>query len=221
MYDILAAGWAAAEASESLALQFAQELRLRFPAPFCERSQRLRRHYLKEAGFAGAPAELAAFLRALSDRQILCSVREAGEGGIFSALWDLAEKEGCGFSISMKKIPICQETVEICEYFGINPYGARSGGMFLLTAEDGGEALRVLTEAGILAEILGELRPGRDKLLRQKEHVRCLNRPQQDSLQAFLARKERSSGDSVQRPAGRREKVNSVPTPSVLTTLMF
>lgn len=187
MYDILAAGWAAAEASETLALQCAQELRRRFPVSFCERSERLRRHYLKEAGFSGAPEELAAFLRAFSERKVLRSVREAGEGGIFHALWDLAEEEGCGFSISMKKIPICQETVEICEYFGVNPYYARSRGLFLLTAEDGGKALRALQEAGIPAEILGELCPGRDKLLRQKEHSRCLDRPQPDSLQTFLA----------------------------------
>ena len=40
---------------------------------------------------------------------------------------------------------------------------------------------------GIPAEILGELCPGRDKLLRQKEHSRCLDRPQPDSLQTFLA----------------------------------
>ena len=106
---------------------------------------------------------------------------------IFHALWDMAEEEGCGFSVSMKKIPICQETVEICEYFGVNPYYARSRGLFLLTAEDGGKALRALQEAGIPAEILGELCPGRDKLLRQKEHSRCLDRPQPDSLQTFLA----------------------------------
>ena len=42
-------------------------------------------------------------------------VREAGEGGIFAALWNMAEACNAGFTVDMKKLPILQETIEVCE----------------------------------------------------------------------------------------------------------
>jgi hydrogenase expression/formation protein HypE len=34
----------------------------------------------------------------------------------------MAEASGVGLEIDLKKIPVRQETIEICEFFGINPY---------------------------------------------------------------------------------------------------
>lgn len=36
-----------------------------------------------------------------------------------------------------KKIPVRQETIEICEFFGINPYELISSGSMLMAAADG------------------------------------------------------------------------------------
>ena len=37
------------------------------------------------------------------------------EGGIFGALWEIGEASGTGITADLRKIPIKQETVEICE----------------------------------------------------------------------------------------------------------
>ncbi len=50
------------------------------------------------------------------------SMHDVSRGGVFAALWELAEKAGVGLEIDLKKLPIRQETVEICEILGINPY---------------------------------------------------------------------------------------------------
>ena len=46
------------------------------------------------------------------------AMHDVTEGGIFGALWEMAEASGVGLEIDLKKIPIRQETVEVCEFFG-------------------------------------------------------------------------------------------------------
>lgn len=59
-----------------------------------------------------------------------------GEGGIFSALWALGEKTKRGFKVELSCVPVMQETVEICEYYDLNPYRLLSGNSILLLSED-------------------------------------------------------------------------------------
>ena len=40
------------------------------------------------------------------------AMHDVTEGGIFGALWEMAEASGVGLEIDVKKIPIRQETVE-------------------------------------------------------------------------------------------------------------
>ena len=47
---------------------------------------------------------------------------QIGEGGVFAALWDLLEPLELGMEIRMDQILICQETVEISEFYRVNPY---------------------------------------------------------------------------------------------------
>ena len=56
----------------------------------------------------------------------------------------------------MKKIPIKQETVEICEVFGLNPYELISGGALLMVTPDGGALVGKFHEAGIPEKILAD-----------------------------------------------------------------
>ncbi len=59
-------------------------------------------------------------------------MHDVTEGGIFGALWEMAESSGIGLEIDLKKIPLKQETVEICELFDINPYGLIASGAMLM-----------------------------------------------------------------------------------------
>lgn len=45
-----------------------------------------------------------------------------GKGGVLASLWKLCERNKWGLKYSLRRIPILQGTVEIANYFDINPY---------------------------------------------------------------------------------------------------
>ena len=98
----------------------------------------------------------------------------AAEGGVFGALWELAEYAQCGLKIDLRRIPILQETVEICEVFDLNPYQLRTEGVFLFLTEHGERLCEKLSEAGICAAVIGKTVAGLDRAVHNEEEVRYL-----------------------------------------------
>lgn len=107
-------------------------------------------------------------------------IRQITEGGVFAALWELAGENGVGFEADLKRIRLLQETVEVCEHFGLNPYQLTSAGSFLLLAADGEKLVKELAEEGVCAAVIGHTHAGRDKIIRNGEEARCLDRPAPD-----------------------------------------
>ena len=62
------------------------------------------------------------------------AMHDVTEGGIYGALWELAEASDVGLDCDLKKIPIRQETVEICGHRSPEREGNRG---FLHRADDG------------------------------------------------------------------------------------
>lgn len=116
----------------------------------------------------------------------VCMMHDIARGGIFGALWELAMAAGAGLDVDLKKIPIRQETVEICNHFAVNPYELLSGGSLLMVVEDGNLVVDSLEEIGIPAAVIGHLTNGNDKIIRNGEDVRFLDRPKQDEIYRFL-----------------------------------
>lgn len=59
-------------------------------------------------------------------------------GGVYGALWTLLRKEGLGASFSQRLIPVRQQTVEICEMTGADPYRLEAANTCLWLCEDSG-----------------------------------------------------------------------------------
>ena len=110
------------------------------------------------------------------------AMHDVSEGGIFGALWELAESAGVGLEIDLKKIPIRQETVEICEFFDLNPYKLLSGGCLLIATEDGNGLVMELEKADIPAVIIGKATDSNDRVLINEEERRFLETTQTDEL---------------------------------------
>ena len=104
------------------------------------------------------------------------------EGGVFGALWEMGSGSGVGLDIDLKSIPIRQETVEVCEALGLNPYILMSSGSMLISAKDGHGLVRELSKAGIHAAVVGKATQGNDRILRNGEDTRYLDKPQSDEL---------------------------------------
>lgn len=110
------------------------------------------------------------------------AMHDITEGGVFGALWEMAAGAGLGLTADLKKIPIRQETVEICEFFGVNPYLIMSSGSMLIAAKDGRGLVERLREAGIHAAVIGRTNSSNDRIIRNGEEIRYLDKPQTDEL---------------------------------------
>ena len=82
----------------------------------------------------------------------------------------------------MKKIPVKQETIEICEFFNINPYELISSGCMLMASPDGNMLMRELEKQGIHGAVIGKAVSGNDRILFNEEEKRFLEPPKTDEL---------------------------------------
>lgn len=114
------------------------------------------------------------------------AMHDITEGGVFGALWEMAAAGNVGLDIDLKTIPIRQETVEVCEYFRVNPYQIMSSGSMMITTKDGAALVRALEQEGIHAVVVGRTTSGNDKILRNGQEIRYLDRPQPDELYRAL-----------------------------------
>ncbi|MGN1205749.1 MAG: AIR synthase-related protein [Eubacterium sp.] len=99
------------------------------------------------------------------------------KSGIFGSLWELAEMSGTGLEIDLEAIPVRQESIEICEQYGENPYEIDSLGSLLIGTEKGGELVRILRQNGIPAAVIGRVTKGNDRMIRHGEETRFLTPP--------------------------------------------
>ncbi len=109
-----------------------------------------------------------------------------GDGGIFAALWDLGEVAEIGVDVELKKISIKQETIEICERFMVNPYQLTSTGSILVVTVDGEALVRTYAENDILGSVIGRTTHGCERVIRNGEEKRFLEKPSQDELYRII-----------------------------------
>ncbi len=110
------------------------------------------------------------------------AMHDISEGGIFRALWEIAESAGVGLNVDLKKIPIRQETIEVCEFFQINPYELLSGGSLIMVTDHGEGLVHALAEEGISASVVGKITAGNDRVIVNEEETRFLDRPRTDEI---------------------------------------
>ncbi len=168
--DIVVSKWIGLEGSARLAEKYADRLSARYPY-----------HMIAEA---------AAFKRYLSIipeaataiKSNVSAMHDISGGGIFAALWELAESAGVGLTVDLKKIPIRQETIEVCEFFGISPYEMLSGGALLMTSDDGEGLVQALEAIYIPATVIGKITNNNDRVIINEDEKRFLERPRADEF---------------------------------------
>lgn len=163
--DLVMTKWAGASGTNGLIIKGKEELQKRFGKDFLDRAESYGRDINCLPGAAIAWENGAAALHNVS------------AGGIFGALWELGEQCGTGLEVDLKKIPIRQETVEICEYYDENPYMIASEGVLLIVASSGSRLVRQFEEAGIVAAVIGQIREDQDRIVRNGEEIRFLVPP--------------------------------------------
>jgi hydrogenase maturation factor len=84
------------------------------------------------------------------------------EGGLWSALWELAEAIGHSIVVDLERVFVPAVTAKICRIMEIDPFAAISSGALLLTApqEDSSAIIEALAHAGIQCTDFGLIEAG-------------------------------------------------------------
>lgn len=151
--DVVAVGYAGCEGSMILAEKEEKLLLTRYPARMLHEAK----------GFSDLLGRIPEAATAI--RSNICMARVVGEGGILSALWDLADTAGVGLNIDWKAVPVKQETIEICNFLDLNPYELLSGGSMVIFCEEASEIVEKLREEGIPAAYIGRTTQSKDRVL--------------------------------------------------------
>lgn len=167
--DVVLTKWIGIEGTALLAKAKEKDLRGRFSEAFVGQAQ----SFLKYISVV--PEAAVAMKSGVS------AMHDVSEGGIFNALWELAEAAGVGLDIDLKKIPVRQETIEVCEVFDINPYFLMSGGAMLMTADNGHDLVRRLELEQIPATVIGKVTDGNDRIVRNEDEVRYIEPPRPEN----------------------------------------
>lgn len=170
--DIVLTGWVACEGTRILAERYEDELIKKLPHSIIKRAKNVDCSYKTEE-----------FKNILGGD---CLIYEAGEGGIFAGLWNMAEETDAGVVVELADIRVRQETIEICEFFDVNPYMLCTKGTFLIVAENGNHVVRVLTENGYDAEVIGYTHSGADRVVLNDGETRFLESRIKDELEKFI-----------------------------------
>ena len=168
--DIVVSKWVGLEATAILAKEKETQLRTVFTEDFVNTAKRFDQYLsvIPEAKVAKACGASA--------------MHDITEGGILGALWEMSNGAGVGIEVDLRKIPIRQETVEICEFFKVNPYLIMSSGSMLIATADGARLVAKLKAAQIEATVIGRSNASNKRIVKKGDEVRYLDKPQADEL---------------------------------------
>ena len=85
------------------------------------------------------------------------AMHDVTEGGVLGAIWELAAQGHCGAVADRGAIPVREETVRLCERFGLDPLRLISSGSMLIACPDGDAMCRALHDAGIPCAVIGRI----------------------------------------------------------------
>lgn len=92
-------------------------------------------------------------------------LHDISTGGIYRALWQLGTWTAKGFLIDHYKISIRQETIELAEFFNVNPYMIDGTGSLLAIVKNGEAVVERLQSQGIKASVIGQITEQKEKII--------------------------------------------------------
>ena len=169
-HEIVMTKWAGLEGTAILAKAKEQELLTKYSADFINEAQKMLNY------ISVVPESKIAMKVGVT------SMHDVTEGGIFGALWEIGAAGGVGLEVNLQKIQLRQETVEICEFFDLNPYMLISSGCMLIVTDSANLLVDRLRAEGIAAAVIGRITEGNDRIVINGDEIRYLEPPKTDEL---------------------------------------
>ena len=103
------------------------------------------------------------------------AMHDPTEGGLATALHELAQASGVGLKVWEDKVPILPECAEICTALGIDPLGLLASGSLIiaLSPADAERAVSALATAGFPAQAIGECADPCQGLILERSRRTC------------------------------------------------
>lgn len=168
--DIIATKYTGLYGTAKIARKKEEELLTRYARPFIE--------VAKNAIFELSVEKEAKIAKKFG----VSAMHDVSKGGIFGAIWEMASASNVGVEISLAKIPIRQHTVEVCEFYDLNPYQLISNGSLLISTQRGNELVELLEKENIPAAIIGKAVKGNDRVVYYEEEKRFLEPSRGDEI---------------------------------------
>ena len=173
--DIVMTKWMALSGTAVISKQKREELITRLPA-----------YYVDDAIGLGQFISIAHEAAGAVKLPETYAMHDVAGGGIFTALWELCEHLGAGCRVELNKIRVRQETIEVCEFYDINPYRLRGDGSLLIVTGDSDTLIKTLTGQGILATLIGRTSECMDRVILRDDETRFLEPANGDELVKVL-----------------------------------
>lgn len=139
--ELLVTGYAGESGSRDIYLneETRKELLDRYPQSFFD--------VWKETGVCSAGL--------FSDCRDVVDCESAEEGGVLGALWRLMKRNRLGASFDQRKIPVRQQTIEICEQYGLDPYRMEAKNCFVILTQEAGPVFDTAERQGCVCRQIG------------------------------------------------------------------
>ena len=110
------------------------------------------------------------------------AMHDVTEGGVLSAVLEMADASGLGVFVDSEAIPIMDEVSEVCRLFRIDPKFALGQGSLIVASGPvhTQDVMKAFRRRGITASIIGRLTKNRRPIMRVKDKMLRLAYPRED-----------------------------------------
>ena len=142
------------------------------------------RRFLVDPGISVLPASVA-----VGEAVEVHAMHDPTEGGLATALYEMAQASGLGIIVREEEIVVLPATRRLCEAAGLDPLGLLASGALLIAADanDARPALEALAAAGVSAKCIGQFVRRRGVIMESNNQRRPVPRFERDEVARFLS----------------------------------
>ena len=139
----------------------------------------------RSAGYLFDPGiSVVAAARTAMESGGVTAMHDPTEGGLATALWEVAEACGHGLEVDASAVTVMAETAAVCRVFDIDPWGLIASGSLLIMVKPEAESdlMKRLSDGGFVPAVIGRVTAGKEVIVRDGPGVAPLRTFERDEI---------------------------------------